>query len=119
MPSRNSRLRIQDIINAANSIQNYTAGMTFEEFQQNEILIKAILYDFVVIGEAAINVSNEVKSRSPQIPWRIIGDMRNVIAHEYFQVNLKIIWNTIQHNLPDLVTQLEELLQAETFLEEE
>ena len=118
MPSRNSRFRIQDIINAAKTIQSYTAGMTFKEFQQNEILIKAILYDFVVIGEAAINVSSEIKSRSPQIPWRIIGDMRNVIAHEYFQVNLKIIWNTIQHNLPGLVTQLEELLQTETLEDE-
>jgi uncharacterized protein with HEPN domain len=114
VPSRNWLLRIQDIINAGNSIQRYTAGMTFEEFQQNEMLIKAILYDFVVIGEAAINVPSEVQSRYPQIPWRLIGDMRNVIAHEYFQVNLRIIWNTVQNNLPVLLTQLQDLLETET-----
>jgi uncharacterized protein with HEPN domain len=114
VPSRNWQLRIRDIINAANGIQRYTAGISFEEFQQNEMLIKAVLYEFVVIGEAAINVPPEVQSRYSQIPWRVMGDMRNVIAHEYFHVNLKIIWNTIQNNLLPLVVQIEELLQRET-----
>ncbi|MFB2934850.1 DUF86 domain-containing protein [Aerosakkonemataceae cyanobacterium BLCC-F154] len=118
MPFRNWQLRIQDIINALHSIQHCTVGMSFEEFEQNEMLIKAILYDFVVIGEAAINIPSEVQSRYPQIPWRLMGDMRNVIAHEYFQVNLRIIWNTIQNNLPSLVNLLQELIQREFSQEE-
>jgi uncharacterized protein with HEPN domain len=113
VPSRNWLLRIQDIINAIHSIADYSAEITFEEFRTNEVLIKAILYDFVVIGEAAIHIPTEVKSRYPQIPWRLMGDMRNIIAHEYFQVDLKIIWNTIQNNLPSLVAQLHELLRSE------
>jgi uncharacterized protein with HEPN domain len=113
VPSRNWLLRIQDIINAANSIADYSAEITVEEFRKNEVLIKAILYDFVVIGEAAVHIPTEVKSRYPQIPWRLMGDMRNIIAHEYFQVDLKILWNTIQNNLPSLMTQLHELLRSE------
>lgn len=112
MPSRNWLLRIQDIINAAHSISDYSAEITFDEFRKNTVLIKAILYDLVVIGEAAIHIPTEVKSRYPQIPWRLMGDMRNIIAHEYFQVDLKIIWNTIQNNLPSLVAQLYELLRT-------
>nr|WP_199294477.1 HepT-like ribonuclease domain-containing protein [Anabaena sp. FACHB-1237] len=88
--------------------------MTFNEFAQNDILMKAILYDFVVIGEAVMNIPSDIKSCYPQVPWRVIGDMRNAIAHEYFQVNLKIIWNTIQNNLPELIIELEQLLQNET-----
>ncbi|GAC1501373.1 MAG: DUF86 domain-containing protein [Chamaesiphon sp.] len=114
MPSRNWQLRIQDIINAAKGIQRYTAGMSFEEFQQNEMLIKAVLYEFVVIGEAAINIPPQVQLRYSQIPWQLMGDMRNVIAHEYFQVSLRIIWNTTQNNLPTLVIQIEEMWQRET-----
>jgi len=53
VPSRNWQLRIQDVLNAINSIQRSTAKISFQEFEQNEILVKAVLYDFVVIGEAA------------------------------------------------------------------
>ncbi len=61
MPSRNWLLRIQDIINSANSISDYLAEMTFDEFSKNEVLIQAILYDFVLIGEAAIADSDRSK----------------------------------------------------------
>ena len=86
---------------------------SFEGFAQDEILIKAVLYDFVVIGEAAISVSPDIQTRYSRIPWRLMGDMRNVIAHEYFQVNLRIVWNTARNNLPLLKPQLEALLEAE------
>ena len=114
MPSRNWQLRLQDILDAICSIQQRTAGMSFEEFTQNETLFKAVLYDFVVIGEAVINIPSGVQSQYPQIPWRLMGDMRNVIAHEYFQVNLRVVWNTLQNNLPPLIPQLQELLDAKT-----
>ncbi len=65
------------------------------------------------MGEAAINIPPEIQSRYPHIPWRIIADMRNVMAHEYFQVNQRIIWNTIENNLPELMKQLEQLIEEE------
>lgn len=102
------------MLNTISSIQQRTAGISFEEFAQDETLIKAVLYDFIVIGEAAINISPNVQAQYPQVSWRLISDMRNVIAHEYFQVNLRIVWNTAQNNLPPLVTQLQALLNAET-----
>lgn len=112
VPFRNWQLRIQDILNAVNSIQRCVAKMSFEEFEQNETVIKAVLYNFIVIG-AAINIPLEIQLRYPQIPWRLMGDMRNVIAHEYFQVNLIILWNTVQNNLPPLIAQIQELVERE------
>lgn len=63
-----------------------------------------------MILRIAIRVDEEIKKRYPNIPWRLMGDLRNVVAHPYFEVNLSIIWNTIQYNLPPLVSQLEVLL---------
>lgn len=72
--------------------------MAFEDFQGNETVVKAVFYDFLIIGEAAINIPSEIQVRYPDIPWRVMGDMRNVIAHEYFQIDLKIVWRTIETN---------------------
>ncbi|MBW4602347.1 MAG: DUF86 domain-containing protein [Calothrix sp. FI2-JRJ7] len=60
------------------------AGMTYADFISNETIVKAVFYDFLIIGEAAINIPSEIQQRYPNIPWRIMGDMRNVMAHEYF-----------------------------------
>ena len=112
MSSRNWTLRVQDILRAIASIQVSTSGQTFAEFSGNPLLVKAVLYDFIVIGEAAIAIPEEVRAKSPKIPWRLMGDLRNVVAHEYFRVEPEIIWDTIQSNLPDLVAPLQKLLEV-------
>ena len=114
MLSREWPLRIQDILDAIARITESTAEMTFEDFANiEELLLQGILYNFIIIGEATVNVPDEIRSRYPQIPWRSMSDMRNVMAHEYFQVNLKIVWNTIDNYLPPLVPLLEELMVQE------
>ena len=114
MPSREWWLRVQDILGAIDRIQRSTAGMSFEDFSRiAEIMLQGILYNFIIIGEASVNVTDGIKSRYPQIPWRLMGDLRNVMAHEYFQVNQRLVWNTIQNHLPPLVPLLEELLAQE------
>ncbi|MGK7935165.1 MAG: DUF86 domain-containing protein [Xenococcaceae cyanobacterium] len=90
MSYRDWQLRIQDILKAIDSIQKRTEGMSFEKFVENETVIKAVLYDFIVIGEAASNIPTEVKANNSDIPWRQMSAMRNIVAHEYFQVSLKI-----------------------------
>jgi uncharacterized protein with HEPN domain len=114
VPSREWPLRIQDILDAIARIQRFTAGMSFEDFRRiEEIILQGILYNFIIIGEAAVNVPNAIQSRDREIPWRLMGDMRNVIAHEYFQVNRDRLWRTICDDLPSLVPLLEELLAQE------
>ncbi len=113
MPSRDWRFRVRDMMQAINSIQNRVANLTFADFQANETIAKAVFYDFLIIGEAAINIPPEIQLRYPNIPWRVVADMRNVMAHEYFQVNQKIVWNTIKNNLSELMRQLEESIEGE------
>jgi uncharacterized protein with HEPN domain len=109
MSSKSAKERIRDILNAIDGIQTRTAGMSFEEFSQNETIVKAVLYDLIVIGEAAINIPTDVQALASELPWRLMSDMRNIMAHEYFQVNLRITWSTIQNNLPPLIDPLQQL----------
>ena len=111
MSSRTVKERIQDILNAIDSIQAEIENIDFIEFSHNEMLVKAILYDLIIIGEAAINIPTEIKLLSPEVPWRLMSDMRNIIAHEYFQVNLQITWTTIHNNLPLIIKPLRQLLE--------
>ncbi|MGF1478635.1 MAG: DUF86 domain-containing protein [Cyanophyceae cyanobacterium] len=112
MSSRNWLLRVKDILDAINSIQECTKDKTFTEFAANMLLVKAVLYDFIVIGEAAVSIPAEVQAKTPEIPWRLMGDMRNVVAHEYLRVEPEIIWDTVNNNLPSLIEPLQKLLEA-------
>lgn len=87
--------------------------MVFEEFISEETIIKAFLYDFIVMGEAARNIPTEVRKSDPQIPWLSMGDLRNIVAHEYFRVDLEIVWDSIQNDLELLTIQLQSLLEHE------
>ena len=117
MPFRDWELRLQDIVESIDAILQRTADMEFEDFMANRTIVKANLYDFGIMGEAARNIPTEIRLRYPQIPWRLMGDMRNIIFHEYFQIELIIIWRTIQHNLPLLRVQLQEMLESEAATE--
>jgi len=108
-------MRFQDIITSITEIQQRTKHLTFEEFANNQTILKAVLYDFIVIGEAARNIPPEIQLRYSLIPWRLIGGMRNVVTHEYFQVNLIRVWETIHNDLPTLVPQLQEILEREVY----
>ena len=113
MPFRDWQLRLQDIIESIDEILGWTANMTFEDFSSNRVTLKAVLYNLGIIGEASRNIPSEIQLRYSQIPWRLMGDMRNVIFHEYFRVELAIAWRTIENNLTPLRSQLQEILENE------
>ena len=103
MPSRDWQFRIEDIVEAIDDISRLIAALTHEDFYANDTIVKAVLYNMAVIGEAARRIPSHIRTLHPEIPWREIGDMRNVVIHEYFGVDLQIVWETIQHDLPPLV----------------
>jgi uncharacterized protein with HEPN domain len=113
MSSREWSLRIRDILSAIESIQKYTEGMTQTEFEANEIVLKAVLYNFMVIGD----IPPEIRLYSPESPWRLMGDLRNIVAHEYFRVDSEIVWDTLKNNLPELVDPLRHILEKEKKIE--
>ena len=94
MPVRDWKFRITDILEAVQDSLEITRAMDYETFCQDKRTLKAVLYNLAVIGEAARKVPEEVTVRYPAIPWREMGDMRNVVIHEYFGVDPKILWET-------------------------
>ncbi len=111
MPSREWKIRITDILQAIKEILELTEGMTAAQFSQDTRTVKAVLYNFAVIGEAACHVPVEVREAWPAVPWQEMGDMRNVVIHEYFGVDPEILWETIRQELSPLTPQLEEILK--------
>ncbi|RUT07887.1 DUF86 domain-containing protein [Dulcicalothrix desertica PCC 7102] len=109
MPSRKLKQRIQDILDIGAEIEAFTQDMSFTDFQQDTRTIKAVLYNVAVIGEAAASLMPEAEVDYPEIPWVDIRGLRNIVIHEYFRVNIEIIWETIQRDLPPLLEQLQEL----------
>jgi uncharacterized protein with HEPN domain len=110
VPSRSFQERLQDILTEIEEIQQMVAELGFEDFCQDRRTIKATLYSLAVIGEVAASLLPEVVALHPQIPWKQMRGMRNITVHEYFQVDLAIIWETIQSDLPALYSSLKELI---------
>ncbi|MCX7000339.1 MAG: DUF86 domain-containing protein [Candidatus Sumerlaeota bacterium] len=113
MSFREWRFRIEDIIDSIFRIERYTKDITFQEFSSNEMILDAVIRNFIIIGEAARNIPQEITQSYPDIPWRLMGDLRNFVAHTYWGINLQTIWDTIQNDLPPLVPQLQAILKAE------
>ncbi len=91
MSSRVWSLRVQDILRAIKSIEQCTTGMNQADFESNETVVQAVLYNLIVIGEAAVNIPSEIQERFPEIPWRLMKNMRNLVAHEYSRVDREIV----------------------------
>jgi uncharacterized protein with HEPN domain len=113
MPPRDWRMRIQDILDSIAKIERYTDRMTLEVFSASDITIDAVVRNLEVIGEAARYIPGEIEGKYPQVPWAVMRGMRIILIHEYFGVSLRILWQTIEHNLPPLVPLLEEILASE------
>ena len=87
--------------------------MGFEDFQRDDKTIDAVIRNFIIIGEAARNIPNDISIKYPTIPWRIMGDMRNFAVHEYWGVEISTIWKTIQDDLPPLIPSLKRVINSE------
>lgn len=112
MPHRSWQLRIADIIEAIETILDYSAGMTFEQFASDRKTIDAVVRNFIIIGEAASHLPEDLTELYSDLPWREMRDMRNIAAHEYFGVDNMIVWETLRNNLPPLLPLLKHLINS-------
>jgi len=91
----------------------FTAGMDQDDLAADARTLKAVLADFAIIGEAASHVPEDVVLNHPDVPWRSMRAMRNVVIHAYFRVEPAIVWETIHEDLPNLAAKIRGLLDAE------
>lgn len=106
---RNDKERWQDILESIEKIEKYLQKGK-DKFYSDELIQTYIIHHLLIIGEAANHVSENVRKQYNNVPWVGTIDVRNIIAHEYFRVDLDIIWNIVQKNLPDLKRKIREIL---------
>ena len=117
--SRDYEARLGDVLAAIHKIGSYIDGIDIATFKQDDLIIDAVNMNLMIIGEAANNIPDEVQQKYPEVDWRNIIGLRNVITHEYFRLNLDRIWDITQNVLPDFREQIAEVLEKEQQTEEE
>ena len=103
---------LEHILDAIEKIENYCESINLHKFLKDEMLHDAVLYQFMIIGEAIINVDNDILSNY-KYPWHLPRSFRNYIAHEYFGINLEKVWNTVTIDIPLLKKVTENILEKE------
>ena len=99
---RDYRLYLDDILKAAKKIEKYTRKITLENLKKDELITDGVVRNLEIIGEAAKNVSKNIKDRYPDIEWKKIAGLRDILAHEYFGIDIDVLWDIIKNKLPDL-----------------
>lgn len=104
---------LEHILDACRKIRQFTSGMAEDAFLANELVQDAVVRNIEIVGEAVSNVRRsdpEFVANHPVLPWSDICDMRNQLAHGYMTVDLKVVWNTVQNDIPALEEQVRTLL---------
>ena len=103
---------LADIIEAMAKIQRYTDGLTFESFAANEMVVDAVNRNLEIIGEAARSIPESIRNSNSQIPWQRMIGLRNIVIHEYFGIDLNIVWEIVRVNIPETRPLMEAMLKA-------
>lgn len=101
---------LRHMLDAVDRINGYVAGMAFSEFEADLMAQDAVIRQLSIIGEAARHVSATMQGDHPEIPWADIIGMRNILIHDYFEVDLQEVWKTVQDDLPIMRAQVLEVL---------
>jgi len=103
---RDFEVYLEDIRQAIGKIQSYTVGLTRNAFDQDDRTIDAVIRNLQIIGEAAKAIPDSIRAGYPNVEWKKIAGLRDILAHQYFEVDLDIIWDVLQNKLPELDREL-------------
>ena len=112
MSTKKDKAYLRHILDAVSDIKRFMEGLTKEEFFENKEKQYAVLRALEIIGEATKNLSKEMKAKHSEIQWKDIAGMRDKLIHEYFGVNLNLVWETVKKNIPELEKKISEMLST-------
>jgi uncharacterized protein with HEPN domain len=111
---RDDKTWLLDMLIAARNVAEFVQPLSEAEFKASKLHHSAVAREILVIGEASRQLSDKFKASHPEIDWTDILGMRNRLVHEYFRMDLHLMWSTSQHDIPKLITQLEPFVEAES-----
>ena len=111
MTSRKAVDSLQDILDAISAIERFTAKVDFPSFLQNEEKIFAVEKALEIIGEAVKNLPLSIRLAYPQVPWRNIAGMRDKLTHQYWRVDVEVVWKAVIKDIPQLKLTISEILE--------
>lgn len=101
---------LSDIYQAGQNVIAYAQGLNRANLEVNEMRTSAILYQILIIGEATKRLSPEFKAQHPELPWTDMAGMRDILAHQYDQLDFDVMWNIIQISVPEALDKISPLL---------
>jgi len=116
MYGRGDREFILDMLEACNRIISYTKGKDYNYFCHNALLQDAVVRNIEILGEAAKKISSQLKDRYPEVEWKQIARTRDKVIHFYFGIDVSIIWDIIQIDIPNLRYKLESIIEKEGWI---
>lgn len=106
---RDERERLVDILEAIEKIEKYAARGK-DEFEREELVQMWIVHHLQIIGEAASRLSGDFKEAHPDVAWKQIIGMRNILVHGYFEIDLELVWAVVEDHLPELKRRMSDIL---------
>jgi uncharacterized protein with HEPN domain len=110
-PKREWTDYLRDILTHAGKAEQFVAGVEFEAFRANDEKVLAVIRALEIVGEAARQVPSSLRTRYPEIPWEDAIGMRDKLVHEYFGVDLEVVWRTVHDDLPPLRRAVARMLE--------
>ena len=107
---RESKIYLRDIFDAMVSIESFVEKMDFDQFKEDDKTTSAVIRKLEIIGEAAKNIPQNITQKYSTVPWKEMAGMRDKLIHFYFGVNLKLVWQTVKHRIPQVKPIIEQLL---------